>query len=79
MVSSVGLILGGDLAVLQAPTFDGLSFNPFSLFDDGFCATEICIGGRHIIQALMITLAIAMFDDGLDLGLKVTGQKLVFR
>lgn len=30
-----GLILGSDLAVLQAPMRDGLSFDPFSLLDDG--------------------------------------------
>jgi len=27
-------MLGGALAVLQAPMFDGLSLDPFSLFDD---------------------------------------------
>ena len=27
-------MLGGELAVLQAPMFDGLSLDPFSLFDD---------------------------------------------
>jgi hypothetical protein len=32
-------MLGGELAVLQAPMFDGLSFDPFSLFDDGRCVT----------------------------------------
>ena len=30
-----GLMLGGELAVLQAPMFDGLAFDPFALFDDG--------------------------------------------
>ena len=30
-----GLMLGGELAVLQAPAFDGLSFDPFALSDDG--------------------------------------------
>jgi hypothetical protein len=28
-------MLGGELAVLQAPMLDGLSFDPFTLFDDG--------------------------------------------
>ena len=31
----LGLMSGGDLAVLQAPMFDCLSLDPFSLFDDG--------------------------------------------
>jgi len=30
------LILGGELAVLQASMFDGQSLDPFSLFDDGY-------------------------------------------
>jgi hypothetical protein len=32
--SSVGLILCGKLAVMQAPLFDGFSFDPLALFDD---------------------------------------------
>jgi hypothetical protein len=28
-------MLGGQLAVLQAPMFDGLSLDPFALLDDG--------------------------------------------
>jgi len=32
LASSDGLILGGQLAVLQAPIFDSLSFDPFALF-----------------------------------------------
>jgi hypothetical protein len=28
-------MLGGELAVLQAPMLDGLSFEPFTLLDDG--------------------------------------------
>jgi hypothetical protein len=44
LASSDGLILGGDLAVFQAPKFDSLAFGPFLLFDDGFCPTEVGIG-----------------------------------
>jgi hypothetical protein len=58
LVPSGWLILGGDLAVLQAPMFDGLSFDPFSLFDDRFCPAEVGIGGCDVFQALMITLVV---------------------
>jgi hypothetical protein len=34
------MILGGDLAVLQAPIFDSLSFDPFTLLDDGLCINQ---------------------------------------
>ena len=37
------------LAVLQAPIFDGLSFDPFTLFDDGWGPAEVGIGGVALI------------------------------
>ena len=64
-------MLGGELAALQAPMFDGLSFNPFTLLDDGFGPAELGIGGCDVIQALMIALVVVVLDEGLDLGLKV--------
>ena len=73
MVPSGWLILGGDLAVLQAPMFDGLSFDPFSLFDDRFCPAEVGIGGCDVFQALMITLVVIVLDERLDLGFEITG------
>ena len=81
-----GLILGGEFAVLQgspersrrAPMFDGLSFDPFSLFDDGCGSAEVGVGGSHVAQALMIALVIVMVDEGLDLGFEVAGKEVVF-
>jgi len=72
-------MLGGELAVLQAPMFDGLSLDPFALFDDGWAPTEVGVGGRHVAQALVVTLVIIVRDEGLDLGLEVTGQEVVFQ
>jgi hypothetical protein len=42
------LIFNGELAVLQAPIFDSLSFDPFTLFDDGFRPAEVGIGRRDV-------------------------------
>jgi len=39
------LILGGKLAVLQAPLLDGSTYDPFSLFDDGFRPSEVGVAG----------------------------------
>ena len=72
-------MLGGDLAVLQAPMLDGLSFDPFALLDDGCGPAEVGIGGRHIVQALMIALVIVMLDERLDLLLEIAGQEVVFQ
>jgi hypothetical protein len=43
-------MLGGELAVLQAPMFDGLSLDPFTLFDDGWCPAEVDVCRRHIVH-----------------------------
>ncbi len=65
--------------MLQAPMFDGLSLDPFALFDDGGGPAEVGIGGRHVFQALVVTLVIVVLDERLDLGLKVAGQEVVFK
>ena len=75
----MGLILGGELAVLQAPVFDGLPFDPFALFDDGFGPTEVGVGGRHVAEAFMVSSVIIVVDEGVDLGLKVTGQEVILQ
>ena len=51
-------MLSGDLAVEQAPIFDCLSFNPFTLFDDGLCTSEVDVGGCDVADALVITVMI---------------------
>ena len=63
--------------MLQAPMLDGLSLDPFTLLDDGWCPAEVGIGGRHVVQALVVTLVIVVLDERLDLGLEVAGQEVV--
>ena len=75
----LGLILSGQLLVQQASVFDGLSLNPFALFDDGFGLAEVGIDGRHVVQALMIAARVLVFDERRNLGLKVAGQEVVFQ
>ena len=65
--------------MLQAPMFDGLSLDPFALLDDGWGLAEVGVGGRHVVQALMVTLVVVVLDESFDLGLKVAGQKVVFQ
>ena len=43
-----GLMLSGALAVKQAAVFDGLSFDPFTLFEDGLGPAAVGIGGGHV-------------------------------
>jgi len=49
--------------LVQAPMFDGLSLDPFSLLYDCFGPAEVCICGCHIFQALVIALVIVMLDE----------------
>ncbi len=72
-------MLSGELAVLQAPIFDGLSFDPFALLDDGLCPAEVGIGGRDVVQALVVTPVIIMLDERFDLGFQIAGQEVVFQ
>ena len=72
-------MLGGELAVLQAPIFDCLSLDPFALFDDGRSPAEVGVGGRHVGQALVVTLVVVVLDEGLDLGLEVARQEVVLQ
>jgi len=72
-------MLGGELAVLQPPMLDGLSLDPFALLDDGRGPAEVGVGGRHVVQALVVSLMVVVLDEGLDLGLKVAGQEVVFQ
>ena len=56
--------------------FDCLLLDPFALFDDGLSPAEVGIGGGHIVQALVVALVIVVLNEGVDLGLKVSGQEL---
>lgn len=65
--------------MLQVPIFNGLSFDPFTLFEDGLSPAKVGISGRDVFQALVIALVVVVLDEGVDLGFKVTGQEVVFQ
>ena len=65
--------------MLQAPMFDGLSFDPFSFQQDGLSPTEVSVGGCDVVQALVVSPVIVILDEGLDLGLKVALQIVVLQ
>ena len=43
-------MLGGDLAVMQAPGFDSLSFDSVSLFQDDLTPSEVDIGSGNFLN-----------------------------
>ena len=67
------MVLCNEIAVLQAPLFECFLFDPFPLFQNEFVATEVDVGGRDVVQALVIALVIVVIDEGFDLGFEVAG------
>ena len=64
---------------MQAPLFDGFAFDPFSLFDDGFCSAEVGICRCDVFQALVIALVIVVFDERFDLCFQIAGEVIIFQ
>ena len=40
--------------------FDGLSLDPFVLFEDDRGSAEVGVGGCHVVQALVVAAVIVM-------------------
>lgn len=65
--------------MLQAPMFNGLSFDPFALFDDGWRPGKVDIGSGSVAQVLMVALVIVVFDNRIDLKREVAVQELILQ
>ena len=61
----------------QASRFDGPSFDPFSLCQNGLAAPEVDIGRSEVLQALVVAPMVVMIDKGIDLLPEITGQVVV--
>ena len=57
----------------QAPCAHGFTFDFLSLFQELLIALEVDIGGRQVAQALVVSLVVVIFDEGLDLALELAG------
>ena len=64
---------------MQAPGFECLPFDPFTLFQNGFVTPEVDVGRCDVVDALVVALMIVVVDEGRDLGLKIPRQKVVFQ
>ena len=80
-------MLGSGVAILQTPVLDGLSFDPFPFQQDGLAAPEVDIGGREVIQALVVALVVVVLDEDAELGFEIdlpaffgpaTGNSIIF-
>ena len=65
--------------MLQAALQDGVSLDPLALEQDGLTSSGEDVGGRQVAQAFMVAPVIVVLDEGVDLGLKVARQVVVFQ
>ena len=65
--------------MLQASQFDSPSLDPFSLQQDGLAAAEVDVGGREIVEALMIAAMVVALDEGGDLGFEIARKEVVLQ
>ncbi len=63
----------------QTSCFDGLSFDPFSLFLNDLTALEEDVVWSEFLQALVIASVVVMIDEGVDLLPGLTGQIVVIQ
>ena len=65
--------------MLQASCFECLSFDPFSFQQDDLVAAEVDVGWRHVVEAFVVALVVAVGHKCFDAGLEVTRQEVVFQ
>jgi hypothetical protein len=67
------LILGGYFAVLQAPVFEGLSFDALALVKDLPASAEVDTPRGQVLWALVISVVIIMLNEVPYLGFEIAG------
>jgi hypothetical protein len=72
-------MLCGVIAMLQAPRLKCGSLEPFPFQQDGQATTEVDVGGRQVVQALVVTVRTVVADEVADLKFKLTRQQVVFK
>ena len=65
------MILSGFVLVQQAAILDCVSFDPISVEQDGLAASEVDVGRREVIQALMIAPVVVVNDEPSDAGFEI--------
>jgi hypothetical protein len=67
------LILSGDFAVLQAPMFEGQSFDAPTFFKDLSAPAEVDIRRGQVLWAYVISMVIIVLDEATNLGTEIAG------
>ncbi len=64
---------------MQASRFERLLFDPLPLLQNGFVPTEVDIGWRDVLQALVIALMVVVIDERFDLSFEISRQEVFFQ
>jgi hypothetical protein len=59
--------------VKQASVLNGFAFDPFSFQQDGLPTSEVDVGRRQIVDALVVAQVIVVSDEGFDPSLEFAG------
>ena len=59
--------------MLQAPVFEGVSFDAPTFFKDLSAPAEVDIRRGQVLQALVIAMMIIVLDEVADLGFEIAG------
>ena len=73
------LMLSGLVLMRHASCMERSFFDPSAVFEDVLGAPEEHIGRCHIAEAIVISGVVVGVHEGLDLGLQITGQIVVFQ
>ena len=59
--------------MLQATLSDSLFLDLFPFSENGFIAAKVDVGGCDVVQALVLSLVVVVFDEATDLMFQVAG------
>ena len=62
------------LLMEKAAFLDSAVFDFGSPFDDGCVAPELGIGGRDVVEALVVAVVVVMIDEFRDAVFEITGR-----
>ena len=65
--------------MLQASILDCETFDPFSLHEDFTAAPEVDVGGREIVQALVIATMVIVLDESANFCIQIAGKIIVIQ
>ena len=65
--------------MLQAAVCDGQAFDPFAFEEDALSPSKIDVGGREIVEALVISGVIISLDESRDLPFEISRQIIMLQ